>query len=119
MLSKPQEFMLFLLGMCHEHCNNHIKGPLKLELRKSDFIALAKSAGLVGKSPRAMYRNLELLEKANFISYKNSRLSLTKKGQSNFNKKLKMVQPYIEVDSMLKSTNLLRYFRKTQLSFKN
>ena len=48
-LSKPQEFVLFLLGTCYSHCSQKIKDPLKLEMRKCDFISLAKKAGLVNK----------------------------------------------------------------------
>lgn len=116
-VSKAQEFTLFLLGMCYRNCSRSVKAPLKLEMRKVDFISLACSAGLVNKSPRAMYRNLELLESARFISYKSKRLALTKKGRSYFDRKLKLVKPYIDAANAANSKNLLKFTRKAQSVF--
>ncbi len=116
-VSKAQEFTLFLLGMCYRNCSLNVQAPLKIELKKSNFIALAKSAGLVKKSSRAMYRNLELLESSKFLDYKNSRLSLTKKGLAYFNKKLELVEPFINVSNAANSKNLLKYTKKAQLRF--
>lgn len=116
-VSKSQEFTLFLLGMCYLNCSKSVRAPLKLELKKSNFIAIARSAGLVNKSSRAVYRNLELLEKSKFISYQNSKLALTKKGKNYFDKKLKLVEPYINAANASTSKNLLKFTRKAQSAF--
>lgn len=117
-LSRPQEFVLFLLGMCYSHCSEKIKDPLQLELRKCDFIALAKKAGLIEKSDRAMYKNLELLEKARYLNYKSNLLSLTDKGRRFFSNTYKKVGPYIDLAEALNSCDVLKYANRAQLRFK-
>lgn len=117
-LSQPQEFVLFLLGTCYSHCSQRIKDPLQFELRKCDFITLAKQAGLVNKSARAMYRNLELLEKSRYLNYKNNLLSFTPKGRRHFLSVMKKVGPYIDLSNALNSKDVLKFAKRAQLHFK-
>ena len=118
-LSRAQDFMLFLLGMCYNSCSQKVKDPLQLEMRKCDFIVLARKAGLIKKSERAMYKNFELLEKSRYLNYKSNRLSLTKKGQNHFNRTLIRVGPYVDLATALKSKDVLKFARRAQLRFKN
>ena len=117
-LSRPQEFVLFLLGTCYSYCSRKIREPLQLEMRKCDFIKLANKAGLIKKSERAMYKNLELLEKARYLDYKNNLLSLTPKGNRHFQSTMKKIGPYIELSNALNSKDVLKFARRAQLRFK-
>jgi hypothetical protein len=118
-LSKPQEFILFLLGRCYEHCSHRIKDPLEVGMRKCDFIVLAKSADLVKKSERSIYKNLELLQKSKHINYQHNLLSLTKKGKGHYNKTSKKVTPYINLALNLTSKDVNKFAKRNQLRFKN
>lgn len=71
-------------------------------------------ANLAGKQARAIYKNLEDLEKQKYISYEHRTLTLTKKGQKLFEKLYKELRPYVNVIHALKQTNPLSYSRKVQ-----
>lgn len=118
-LSRPQEFILFLLGRCYEHVSHKISDPLEVGMRKCDFIALAKAAGLIQKSDRAMYKNLELLQKSRHVDYRNNLLSLTKKGRNHYNATSSKVNPYINLAVALSSKDVLKCAKRNQLRFKN
>ncbi|MBW3019024.1 hypothetical protein KY329_02460 [Candidatus Woesearchaeota archaeon] len=118
-LSKPQEFILFLLGKCYDHVSHKISDPLEVGMRKCDFIALAKAAGLVDKSDRAMYKNLELLQKTRHIDYRNNLLSLTKKGRNHYSRTSNKVDPYINLAVALSSKDVLKFAKRNQLRFRN
>jgi len=88
-------------------------------MRKCDFIALARAAGLIEKSERAMYKNLELLQKSKHIEYRNNLLSLTKKGKSSYNRTSKKVTPYINLAVSLNTKDVNKFAKRNQLRFKN
>ena len=117
-LSKPQSLILFLLGLCHsKYEKKYSDKPFKPFMNKIDFISFAKSAGLVTKGIRALYRNLEILEKNKLVSYKGKCLCFTPKGKRHFNKLHTSIDPYIEISHSFKAKNILKFVRPIQSKF--
>ena len=109
-VSKPQAFVLFALGRCYEECERRFADkPLKINMSKKAFIQLARAAGMVRKGERAMYKNLENLEKKKLIEYKNRSLKLTLRGEKYFHDILNKIEPYLSVSLFLHSENVLKY----------
>jgi len=111
-VSKPQAFVLFALGRCYEECERRFADkPLKINMTKKAFIQLARVAGMVKKGERAMYKNLENLEKKKLIEYKNRSLKLTLRGEKHFHDILNKIEPYLSVSLFLHSENVLKYIK--------
>jgi len=54
--------------------------PLRLRTSKIAFIELLLDSGIVSKQERALYKNIESLEKKNLIEYRNRRIRFTEEG---------------------------------------
>ena len=70
------------------------------------------------KGVRALYRNLEYLEKRKLISYENNNLSLTKRGERMYVTLRDGVAPYLEINAALKPKTVVSATRKLQTYFK-
>ena len=117
-LSKPQSLILFLLGLCHSEYEKKFSGkPFKPFMNKVDFISFSKTAGLVTKGFRALYKNLEMLEKKKLISYTGKALCFTPKGKRHFTKLHTDISPYIDVSHSFKAKNILKFVRPIQSKF--
>lgn len=112
------DFTIFLLGLCYDQCSRMINPNLQLQLRKCDFIRLARKAKLIDKSERAIYKNLEILQNKNYINYSNSRISLTRKGVKKFEIIDKKVRPFINLSNSLNSVDISKLL-KSQLFFRS
>ena len=76
--TKVQNYILYALGKWFTEANKTIKDkPLVVSINKKEFIALVGKAKIAKKRPRALYKNLEILEKKRLITYKNKELKLT------------------------------------------
>ncbi|MBU0615489.1 MAG: hypothetical protein KJ601_05320 [Nanoarchaeota archaeon] len=118
--TKVQKYILFTLGSWFEKANEKIKDkPLEVSISKKTFIGFAIKAGVAGKQERALYRNLELLEKSKLVSYSNSELKLTKKGEQLYTKICQELNPYLCVLSKLETENPIKYCKKVQTIFKD
>jgi|GEM_PF-567246 len=109
-----QKFILFTLGSWYLEANRKLPEPVAIVISKATFIDLLMKANLAGKQARAIYKNLEDLEKQKYISYANRSLALTKKGQKLFARLYKELRPYVNVIHALKQTNPLSYTKKAQ-----
>src|SRR3989338_4801352 len=117
-LTSEQNFILFSLGKCYEEFNRRFKeAPVQIEMSKSHFIELARAAGMVQKKARALYKNLEDLEAKKLLSYANTSLKLTYKGEKHYQRLLAKVEPYVAVSLLLKLENVLKY-TKMQARFR-
>ena len=71
-ITKTERFMLYSLGKWFEEANKKIKSKnLKVSISKTSFIELVKKSEIAKKQSRALYKNLESLEKRKLIIYKN------------------------------------------------
>lgn len=105
-ITKVQQFMLFILGQYYKEINRRYKTPfLKVTVSKVVFIGLARKSGIVLKQPRAIYKNLEFLEKRKYIKYEHKMLKFTPKGKKQFEKMNKYLQPYLDVVDKIKKGN--------------
>ena len=118
-ITNKQKFILYTLGKWYAEANKKLKGkPLHVMISKSVFIDVAKKAKMVKKKERALYKNLELLEKKKLISYTNKNLALTDKGKKLFVKLNEELNPYLKVTDTLKKKDPLSYSRKAQTVFR-
>lgn len=117
--SKVHGFILFSLGAWFEEANKRIGDkPLQVSISKKTFIELVINAGIAKKQERALYKNLEQLEKKKLISYTNKELELTKKGQKAYTKVKSEIGPYVNVLDKLITKSPTSYTRKVQTIFK-
>lgn len=117
-LTPTHKLMLFAIGSWYLEANKKLKDKqLEVSISKAIFIDIIKKAGLVEKQPRAIYKNLEILEKNKLIKYENKSLSLTKKGQKIFLQIYKENKPYINVVKLLSGKDPLSYSKRIQTKF--
>lgn len=117
-LTPTHKFILFTLGFWYNETNKKLQEKnLKVSISKSLFIEIIKKSGLVEKQARAIYKNLELLEKIKLIKYDNKTLSLTKKGINEFTKIESEFKPYIKVMKIISERNNLTYSKQLQTRF--
>lgn len=118
-LTKVEAFMLFSVGLCHERFRERFADrPVSLALRKSEFIALARRAGVAHKKERALYKNMQALEEKRYLAYDGHALSLTHKGERAFARIRREMAPYLEVSGILSGEDILRYAQKEQTVLK-
>lgn len=117
--SKVHGFILFSLGAWFEEANKRIRDkPLEVSISKKTFIELVMNAGIAKKQERALYRNLEQLEKKKTISYINKSLALTTKGKKMYSKIKQDMAPYLNVLDKLIAKSPTSYTRKVQTVFR-
>ncbi|MDO8661552.1 MAG: hypothetical protein Q7K43_06695 [Candidatus Woesearchaeota archaeon] len=114
-LSKVETYILFVLGLCERELHKRMQGkPLEITLSKSAFIELIMHSGVAGKKERALYRNLESLEKRKLLKYDHSIINLTERGEKQFSLIAKTIDPFIRVRDVLSSTDLLKSTKKAR-----
>jgi len=69
-LTKTHRLILYALGQFYQQLNQPLKEkPLQLRTSKIAFVTFILHSGIVTKQGRALYKNLETLEKKNLITY--------------------------------------------------
>jgi hypothetical protein len=117
--TRVQNFILFTLGKWFEEANKKIKHkPLQVSISKKVFIELVKKAKFAEKQERALYKNLEILEKKKLISYNNKELELTKRGKTLYDDINKRLNPFFNVFRKLREKNPIGYTKKVQTIFR-
>lgn len=110
-----QKFILFTLGSWYLETQRRFASiPVNVVISKVTFIDLVMRAHFATKQARALYKNLEDLEKRKLISYENKSLALTPKGQKLFEKIYQELRPYVNVIHALKQKDPFSYTRKVQ-----
>jgi predicted methyltransferase len=113
-----QKLILFALGEYYRESNKRLKNKsLEIVIPKYVFIDLITKLKITEKKPRAIYKNLEKLEKKKLITYKNRSMRLTEKGKKLFNTLSKEVNPYLRILKTLEKTNTFKYTKKAQTIF--
>ena len=113
-LTPKTKEMLFILGQFFkETARKFNSAPLKISIPKAEFIDAVNSLGVVDKKGRAIYRNLESLQKSRFISYKDKCLALTRKGHTEYLKVYVELERYGFLLSTIHSGRI-GFKRKTQ-----
>ena len=117
-LNKIEKVMLYALGRYYEVSSKSLPDKsLTIHLPKTVFIDFVKKVGLFEKGERAIYKNLEYLEKRKLVSYENKSLRLTEKGGKEYTSIRTGLKPYFEVNNIIvkdqvkKSKKLQTVFR--------
>lgn len=118
-LSKQESYMLFAIGQCYKSFNKlFYNKPLQVSISKPVFIDLMISSKSVKKKERAIYKNLESLEKKKFLKYKNNELSFTGKGLSVFKKMDSDIKEYVDLLAHLYDPKTISLHKKLQTKIK-
>ncbi|MBS3124525.1 hypothetical protein J4437_07915 [Candidatus Woesearchaeota archaeon] len=97
-LTLVQQLMLFSLGQYYEMLNQPlVETPLRLQTSKITFIELLLKAKILSKHERAIYKNLEDLEKKKLIAYENRMIRLTDLGLKELQRIRKEISQFNEI----------------------
>lgn len=84
---KTQRLILYSLGQFYHSINQPlIEKPVKLRTSKITFIELLLESKIITKQERALYKNLETLEKKKLIEYEHHLIKFTEKGLKELEK---------------------------------
>ncbi len=113
LIGKKKE-MLFILGeFLRETGRRFSRTPLKVSISKAEFIDAVKGMGAVAKSARAIYRNLELLEKEKYVQYSAGNLRLSRKGYLEYDKLFKDFERMLAISGSIDAARI-KFRRKQQ-----
>ncbi len=80
-LTKTQRQILFALGEFYKQLNQPLQAkPLQLRTSKIVFITFLLHSQIITQQERALYKNLEILEREKLIAYQRRMIRLTEKG---------------------------------------
>lgn len=103
-LTPPEKLILHSLGQFYISLNQPlIEKPVRVRTSKIAFIELMLKSSVISKQKRALYKNIESLEKKRLLKYENRMIAFTPKGL----KELEKVQKEIKL-----FTDLKDYFQK-------
>lgn len=114
-LSKKETYILYAIGQCYKAYNKmFLDRPLKVRISKPVFIDIMISSKSVNKKERALYKNLESLEKQKYLRYNKNELSFTKKGLQLFKTMDKDIKGYVDLLAHLYDAKTIRLHKKLQ-----
>ena len=117
--TKTQRFMLYTLGKWFEEANSQMKPkPLQVSISKTIFIELVLNAALASKQKRAIYKNLETLERKKLITYQNKEILISQRGEKLYREIEEEMRPYFIVNKKLQEKSATSYTKKVQTIFK-
>ena len=112
-LTDVQRLILFSLGQFYQSINQPLVAkPLKLRTSKIAFIELLLESKLLGKQKRAMYKNLESIEKKKLIAYDEKMIRFTVLGLKELEKINQEIKQFVEIENFFKTSQQPR--RKLQ-----
>ncbi len=114
-ISPAQKLILYALGQFYNSLNQPLtEKPVRVRTSKIAFIELLLQSRLVSKQERAVYKNLEMLEKGKLIAYKSRMISFTEKGLKQFSRVQKEVRPFMEAERSFQNIKDMKSTRKLQ-----
>lgn len=106
-LTRAQRLILYALGHFYQSINQPlVEKPVKLQTSKITFIEHLEHSQIIYKQERALYKNLEMLERRNLIEYENKMIKFTEGGLKELYKINREIKQCIDVD---------RYFQQAEL----
>lgn len=97
-LSKSQRLILYSLGQFYEQLNQPlIEKPLHLQTSKIAFITFVLQSGLITKQERALYKNLEWLERKHLIQYPHKMIAFTETGLLYLQKINQEIDQFVQI----------------------
>ena len=111
-LTKTQRQILFALGEFYQQLNQPLETkPLQLRTSKIVFITFLLHSGSVAKHERALYKNLEMLEKRKLITYENRMISFTEEGLSFLKKINQEIEQFFGIRRLFLETKTKKEFQ--------
>jgi len=108
-LTPTHRLILYALGEFYESINQPlIEKPVKVRTSKVMFIHLLEDSGLVPKHERALYKNLETLEKRKLILYDNKMIRFTKVGLGELNKVREEIDEFVALKTYFHRAKTLK-----------
>lgn len=116
-LTTTQKLILHSLGQFYQSINQPlIEKPVQLRTSKIAFIELLLKCKVMSKQARAVYKNLETLEKKKMIEYDRRMIRFTERGLKHLKWVDKEIRPFVEVETHFKE---VKPSRKLQTFIKN
>lgn len=111
---KKKEMLFILGGFLRETNRRFSTTPLKVTISKAEFIDGIREMGAVSTKERAVYRNLEELEKDKYIVYDDKKnLSMSKKGYGEYERLFKEFERMLSITGSIDAVKI-RFKRKQQ-----
>ncbi|MBI2103299.1 hypothetical protein HYT55_05635 [Candidatus Woesearchaeota archaeon] len=109
LLTKTQRQILFALGEFYAQLNQPLEEkPLQLRTSKVVFITFLLHSRIVTKRERALYKNLEMLEKKGLIKYENRMIRFTEDGLLILKKINKEFEEILRIKHFFSEKKLLK-----------
>lgn len=116
-LTTVQRLILYSLGEFYASLNQPLeKTPLQVRTSKIAFIELLLESGIITTKVRALYKNLESLEKKKLITYQNRMILFTNSGLKELKRLQKELQKFMQIKTYFQSSPKPR--RKLQTMIK-
>jgi hypothetical protein len=110
--------MLFILGQFFNKTNRRFsKFPLDVSVSKAEFIDVIRGMKAVSKTERALYRNLEVLQKEKYLVYGDRDLKMSRKGFLEYERVRKEVEHFRKISDSVEAGRI-KFKRKTQTRLK-
>lgn len=99
-LTHTQKLILHSLGQFYQAINQPlIEKPVRLRTSKIAFIELLLECRAMSKQSRAVYKNLETLEKKKMIEYESRMIRFTERGLKHLKRIDQDIRPFVEVEN--------------------
>lgn len=114
-ISDISKEVLFVLGEFFKETDRRFSSaPLDVGVTKAEFIDAVRKTGAVKKQERALYKNLEELQRYRLIMYKKDKiLRMSKKGLALYRKMSKDMERLLDMRIRI-ATKKIKFKRKTQ-----
>lgn len=110
-----EEYVLFAIGTCFNSFNAQFcDKPLHVSFSKAVIIDVLISSKSVTKKERALYKNLESLEKKGYLKYDKKELRFTRKGYNFFLKKTDEINKINQVIDKINNPKTIKLHKKLQ-----
>ena len=117
-LSGKKKEMLFILGQFFSETDRKFsQAPLSVSVSKAEFIDVIKHLSAVSKKERAIYKNLEELQKEKYVIYDDRELLLSRKGFNEYEAILKEITSLNSISSKIEAQRIT-FKRKVQTKLK-
>ena len=116
-LTRVEQQILFSLGRFYHFLNQPlIEKPLKLRTSKITFIEHLLSSGIISKQERALYKNLESLEKSKLIKYEQRMVRFTEAGLRELEKISQEIKNFISITEYFQTAKKPRRELQTMIN---
>jgi len=104
-ITKTQRLILYSLGQFYRRLNQPLKEkPVKIRTKKITFIEMLLDSKVIMQQERALYKNIEFLEKKKLINYDAKKIRFTERGLKILEKIDQEIEQFIEIKKYFKET---------------